>query len=80
MKVLGTIAMTNKTETTNQNLILKIANARGRYFGLYTKDGRVFNAQVVKLTPKFVTVYDRNRDVEFKVAKSNILKVNGLNG
>ena len=44
----------------------------GRFFGLHTKAGEAINAQVVNVTPQFVTVYDRNNERTRKVAKSSI--------
>lgn len=47
----------------------------GRFFGLHTKQGEAINAQVVTVTPQFVTVYDRNNQRNRKVAKSSIAAI-----
>ena len=53
----------------------KMRKSRGRFFGLYTKNGHVINAQFRHESPNYVTVYDRNNHVERRVAKNNILAV-----
>lgn len=55
--------------TTLQNTLSGLG---GRFFGLYTKQGDAINAQVVNVTPQFVTVYDRNNKRNRKVAKGSI--------
>lgn len=56
---------TNKLNNT-------LSGLGGRFFGLHTKAGEAINAQVVSVTPQFVTVYDRNNQRNRKVAKSSI--------
>lgn len=59
--------------TTNQNKIVKaMRNSRGRFFGLTTKSGDSINAQFVSETPNYVTIYDRNRYAQRKLAKSSL--------
>lgn len=45
--------MTNKLNTT-------LSGLRGRFFGLKTTKGEVLNAQLVRETPKYIEVWDRN--------------------
>jgi hypothetical protein len=59
--------------TTNQNKIVKaMRNSRGRFFGLTTKTGDSINAQFVSESPSYVTVYDRNRYANRKLAKTSL--------
>lgn len=58
------------------NAVTKIRGSRGRFFGLYTKQGSVFNAQFVDETPCYITFWDRNGGRYRKVAKSSIDRVN----
>lgn len=60
-------------QTTKLNNTL--SGLRGRFFGLHTKQGEAINAQVVTITPQYVTVYDRNNRRNRKVAKSSILAI-----
>ena len=52
-----------------------IRKSKGRFFGLTTKDGRTFNAQLRKETPYFVKVWDRNHNKLVTVAKKNLGRV-----
>lgn len=45
---------------------------RGRFFGLYLKNGEVINAQFRRETPKKVSIYDRNNGRERLINKSGI--------
>lgn len=56
-----------------------IRNAKGRFFGLYTRQGGVYNAQFVAETPKYITIYDRNSAKYKKLAKASISSVNITN-
>jgi len=59
--------------TTNQNKIVRaMRNSRGRFFGLTTKAGDSINAQFISESPSYVTVYDRNRSSQRKLAKSSL--------
>lgn len=66
-----------KTMTKQQRSALKsIRNSKGRFFGLYTKQGGVFNAQLVSETDKYITIRDRNYNDTVKLAKTSIKSVN----
>lgn len=58
--------------------INKIENSRGRFFGLTTYDGRVYNAKLVRSTPNYVVIYDRNRTEDVRISKTNVQSVRGL--
>lgn len=59
--------------TTKQNKIMRaIRNSKGRFFGLYTKAGEALNAQFVSESPAYITVFDRNRSANRKLAKTSL--------
>ncbi len=47
----------------------------GRFFGLYTSDGKVYNAQLRKINPKKITLWDRNRKTLCTVSKRSVCGV-----
>jgi len=53
-----------------------IRESKGRFFGLYTTQGDVLNAQFINETASYINVYDRNRKVRRKLAKSSVASVN----
>jgi hypothetical protein len=53
-----------------------IRQSKGRFFGLYTNNGEVMNAQFLGETNSFIRVYDRNKRVERKLAKTSIKSAN----
>ena len=66
-----------KTMTTKQRSALKsIKNSKGRFFGLYTRQGDVYNAQLVNETNRYITIHDRNKKRDVKLAKTSIKSVN----
>lgn len=70
----NTVSM--KKITKNQiDSLNKIRNSKGRFFGLYTTQGRVINAQFVNESDAYVTVYDRNNCEDVKLAKTSIKAV-----
>jgi hypothetical protein len=66
-----------KTVTKKQRSALtSIRNSKGRFFGLYTLQGGVYNAQLVNETENYITIRDRNNDRNVKLAKTSIDSVN----
>lgn len=60
-----------------KNTVLNaIRSTKGRFFGLHTLDGRSINAQLIKETPSYVRVLDRNTKRNTLVSKANINYVN----
>jgi len=53
-----------------------IRESKGRFFGLYTTQGDVLNAQFINETASYIHVYDRNRQTRRKLAKSSVASVN----
>jgi len=52
-----------------------IRKSGGRFFGLYTTQGGVINAQFTSESPFYIVVHDRNSGRSLKLAKSSIEKV-----
>lgn len=65
---------TSNTNTT-ANLINNIVNTKGRFFGLYLRNGEVLNAQYRSQTNSYITVYDRTARSVRKVRKSSVASV-----
>lgn len=53
-----------------------IRESKGRFFGLYTTQGQVMNAQFLGETDLYISVYDRNNKVNRKLAKTSIQSAN----
>lgn len=66
--------MSMKNATLNQ-IMGAIRQSKGRFFGLYTKQGESINARFVNETPSYVSIYDRNNGSERKLAKSSVIGV-----
>ena len=70
---------TSKTSTKSTartsiaSILNKITNSKGRFFGLYLKNGETFNAQFRRETPSYVMVYDRTSSTMRKVLKTSIV-------
>ena len=62
----------NKTQVAALN---KMRESKGRFFGLTTTQGNVFNAQFRGETDQYVTVYDRNNYTNRKLAKTSVARV-----
>jgi hypothetical protein len=66
-----------KATTKQQRSALKsITNSKGRFFGLYTNQGSVHNAQFIGQTDNYITVYDRNLGRNIKLATTSVMSVN----
>ena len=63
----------SKQQTVIEN---ELVNSYGRFTGIQTFDGRVFNAKIKKVTPHYVLFFDTNMGTEMKIAKSSIMRVN----
>lgn len=58
--------------TRTNNIVSAMRSSRGRFFGLTTTQGNSVNGRFVSETPKYVRVYDRNRDENLTLAKSSL--------
>ena len=65
---------TTSNNNASVNLIQNITNTKGRFFGLYLKNGEVLNAQYRSQTNSYITVFDRTSKSLRKVHKSNVAR------
>ena len=56
----------------NKKMLNAIRNTKGRFFGLYTKQGEVLNAQFRGESDQYLKVYDRNSKVDRRFAKTSV--------
>jgi len=63
------------SKTTLNQIMGAIRQSKGRFFGLYTKQGESINARFINESPSYVSVYDRNNGSERKLAKSSVVGV-----
>lgn len=63
-----------KNTSTTTNLIQDIANTKGRFFGLYLRNGEVLNAQYRSQTNSYITVYDRSLRTVRKLRKTSVAR------
>jgi|TARA_R110000824_G_scaffold330015_1_gene516755 hypothetical protein len=59
----------------NMRVMKAIRNSKGRFFGLYTKQGESLNAQLQSETDQTIVVYDRNFNRQRRFSKTSILGV-----
>jgi len=59
----------------NRTVLKAIRNSKGRFFGLYTKQGESLNAQLQSETDKTIMVYDRNSKRTRRFSKTSIVGV-----
>lgn len=64
---------TNNSMNTNSNLFTRIANSRGRFFGLSLKNGETLNAQYRNQTNSYLTVFDRTSRTTRKFRKTSVV-------
>jgi hypothetical protein len=63
---------TNTNTTNTTNMFARIANSKGRFFGLYLKNGETLNAQYRNQTDAYLTVYDRTSKMTRKFRKTSV--------
>lgn len=59
----------------SKSILNAIRNSKGRFFGLYTKQGEALNAQLQSETDQTIVVYDRNFNRTRRFAKASITGV-----
>jgi len=59
----------------SRTVLKAIRNSKGRFFGLYTKQGESLNAQLQSETDKTIMVYDRNSKRSRRFSKTSITGV-----
>lgn len=60
--------------SNTNDLFNKIASTKGRFFGLYLKDGQTINAQFRSLTNSYLTIFDRTSKTLRKFRKTSVLR------
>lgn len=63
----------NRTTTSN-TLFDRIAATKGRFFGLYLKNGEAVNAQYRSQSQSYLNVYDRNLKTTRRFHKASVIK------
>jgi len=66
----------NKLTKSQTALVNKVRKTKGRFFGLHTTQGDLFNAQFLGETNNYITIYDRNARFNRRLAKTSLSKVN----
>jgi hypothetical protein len=61
-----------KNTSNTNNLFTRIANSKGRFFGLYLKNGDIVNAQYRNSTNSYLTIYDRKTKAMRKFRKTSV--------
>ncbi len=56
----------------NMRVMKAIRDSKGRFFGLYTKQGESINAQLESETDQTIVVYDRNFNRTRRFSKASI--------
>lgn len=72
-----------KKVTKNQvvDFTTRLAASRGRFVGITTVKGdkvSKYNGQIVNQSQNYVTIKDRNKNKQFKLAKNTILSLSGV--
>jgi len=61
---------------TNKSTVAEIIrNTSGRFFGVETANGSVFNARLVKETPSMFVLHDRNTGTNRRILKDQLYAV-----
>ena len=63
------------TNATNSKMLNAIRETKGRFFGIYTKQGEVINAQYTNESSNYIQIYDRNQKARRRLAKASLLGV-----
>lgn len=56
----------------NTAIMNAVRGTKGRFFGLYTKQGESLNAQYLGESDSYINVYDRNNRRKRKIAKASL--------
>lgn len=66
--------MKNNTKSSQCNIFNKLANSKGRFFGLYLTNGEILNVKFKSQTDSYFTVYDRTAKTTRKFRKTSLAK------
>ena len=59
----------------SKSVLKAIRNSKGRFLGLYTKQGESLNAQLQSETDQTIVIYDRNFNRTRRLSKTSIAGV-----
>jgi hypothetical protein len=65
----------SNTNTADDKVLSAIRGSKGRFFGIYTKQGEVINSQLSSESKAYMVVYDRNNDQYRRLAKTSLVGV-----
>lgn len=65
-----------KLNRKQMSALKAIRATRGRFFGLKTIQGEVYNAQFLGETNNYITIFDRNNRSNRRLAKTSLASVN----
>lgn len=65
-----------KLNRKQSSALKAIRETKGRFFGLYTTQGEVVNAQFLGETSNYITIFDRNARFNRRLAKTSLALVN----
>ena len=65
----------SNTKTTNSKVLNAIRESKGRFFGIYTKQGESINAQLSSESPSYMVIFDRNKKVHRRLAKTSLMGI-----
>jgi hypothetical protein len=65
-----------KLNRKQMSALKAIRATKGRFFGLKTVQGEVYNAQFLSETNNYITIFDRNNRSNRRLAKTSLASVN----
>jgi hypothetical protein len=65
-----------KLNRKQMSALKAIRATKGRFFGLKTVQGEVYNAQFLGETNNYITIFDRNNRSNRRLAKTSLASVN----
>lgn len=81
-KSVKNVAAATKTPGTSVDYTTRLESTKGKIIGLMTINAKNvvtrYNGQVLNQSAQFVTIRDRNRKQNFKIAKKNIISLTGV--
>ena len=76
------VAAASKTPRTSVDYTTRLNSSRGRFVGVMTINKKnivsKYNGRVLSQSAQFVTVFDRNKNKAFKIAKNTIISLTGV--
>lgn len=63
---------TSRLTRTTPSLFERLTNTKGRFFGLYLKNGERINAQYRSQSDRYLMVFDRNKVRNRRILKTEV--------